>query len=458
MVALMLSMAALASVPIALEAEPQCCGKKAKARKEAKADPFSDFNLQRYTREIVPILEEVSGRTFQPVPEVVWVDPESLSKSIALETLEIFESVFPGLQQESLESLAQGAQMQLGGLLGKYTPGDQVVHVNDKAVQMVGDELSLSEDDLVDVTKLVLAHELVHALQDQASPVMDALSGAANEDQFHAIRAVEEGQATLVERRVAEHMGLEEAYGVMCRLQGWSGETLVDKEAFDVWAVYGLGMTFVEQLEEVHGNDWVWTTLLASPPARTGMLFRPETYDIDAEPSTLVANFDGVSEALTKNREWNEVRSPLPEMELWKEALFADEDQLREVLGHIETADRLKAYLPGRDAGVRVLRFDGPDGVQAFLELLEAEETGLSAERAKAMGLPVEIDIRPLDVEGDNSFLRVETYVNGFSRGPGQERELYVVSRENVVVLLSVFGFRPGLRANRAIERVFDNL
>jgi hypothetical protein len=429
------------------------------ARQAAENDPLSELNLARYTDEIMPLLEEEAGRTFQVRPQVRWLDAEAVAALAADEIRQIMITVFPDITDTYREDMAQSAGSSLGGVLGKYTPATHEVHIARSA--LVGTVMSnhIDESQAGNVVRLILAHELAHALQNEAAPFETIIGEIRDDDALDAWRATEEGHATWLEEQVARRLDLGDEHRIMTRMQGWEPDgELANPEAFSVWSVYGQGRNFIDWHAKKHDSEHVWD-LITHPPPTTAMVFRPGTYSAKAPPTDdLSAALEGTMNLLTSGREWSTVDTTLGEMTLRGEAIHTDTDELERILGHVTAARTLKGMLPGREAEVRVLRFEDDSWPRQYIDLLRRENLTETQRIAAAMGVPVTLHFVPFEMEGlafDDALKRVQQVPIGGGRY--HESEVVWVARNNICVVIQT-DFRAGLRTGRALNAVFNSV
>jgi hypothetical protein len=142
--------------------------------------------------------------------------------------------------------------------------------------------------------KLVLAHELAHALQDQHLDLKRLDAAVQNVEQTHALRATIEGHATMIEDFVAARWGLvrvrsetdEGARGASGAIAlGAAGpgddQRLIDEmhEYQDLLAelYYHKGGEFFQHNFDRGGHKQVWR-ILADPPRDTAAFIDPARY------------------------------------------------------------------------------------------------------------------------------------------------------------------------------------
>uniref|UniRef100_UPI0018E4EB30 Hvo_1808 family surface protein n=1 Tax=Halorussus litoreus TaxID=1710536 RepID=UPI0018E4EB30 len=197
-----------------------------------------------------------------------------------------FESMF--LVGEETDSIEVQRQNRGSGVLGFYSPqADRIVVVAENA-----DELRLDE--------ITLAHELVHAWQDQRFGLESDPLEVNLRDEVNARNGIVEGDASYVDR----------LYQRQCR-QGW--DCLAGRESgaasqlanIGVYMLkyqpYSDGPAFVRMAERLGGWDAV-NDLYTDLPASSEQVIHPQRYGVD-EPTDVALN-DSATDA------WERIRPP----------------------------------------------------------------------------------------------------------------------------------------------------
>jgi hypothetical protein len=422
-------------------------------------DAFSDKALESYVADVLPTLESVAGRSFKVKPTVVWIEPKSLSLLMADELRQIYTSVFPGFQPELIEMMAQSAALSLGGLLGKYTPINHTVHISTNPFKNGLESGEYSQKIATDMIRLVVAHELSHALQQESTDLLQVLKSAQDSDAVEASRATIEGHATWLESRLSEALDLGEAHDILTAFQGWGKDGLEQLESFQVWATYGQGMLFIDSHINTSGQEYIWNTVLPNPPARTAMLYRPTTYGQPFPTAQIFAKaLDGPIDKLTKNTPWSIINTTLGETTLRGEALYTDMDELETILGHVVQAQQLIATVPNdRDADIRIIEFQDASWAKRYVDLLSAQKKNETERIQNRISQPINVQFHPFDeVKGDIAIRRVQEVPTGGGRYAPSET-VWVV-RDEICVVAMTTSFRPGLRIGWTIQDVFNRL
>lgn len=177
-------------------------------------DPFSsprvsDLPVEEQIAAIADAVEELRGLEFRDRVEPRFLSPEQISARVR----ELFLEEYPpasgdeeGRILEALGAIPPGTDLRSlrTNLLGSQVAGFYDPQTGELVVRRAGDDLTMND-------RLVLAHELDHALTDQALdlPVPDDLR-AGSEDRDLAATALVEGDATLLMQRYAASLSLED--------------------------------------------------------------------------------------------------------------------------------------------------------------------------------------------------------------------------------------------------------
>lgn len=152
-----------------------------------------DAELQRTVEEILPQVEKYAALEAKHVPVVEQATAETLERYL----VQRLESEFPG---DSLENLSLA--YELFGLIPDTIDIRQLL-VDLLLEQAIGyydparDVLFIREEAPAELLDAVVAHELVHALQDQQVDLDSLVDAATRNDARSAAQAAIEGQATV---------------------------------------------------------------------------------------------------------------------------------------------------------------------------------------------------------------------------------------------------------------------
>ena len=250
--------------------------------------------------QIAERVESLRGVRFSRVPDPVTVS----SEQARAEGLEDLDRSYPPAQRRADEALYVAL-----GLLPEGTDlraisasmfGEQVAGYYDPRTDRLRIVSGAAGTGNRVVDEMVLAHELTHALEDQAFGLsLEALE--ATDDAGYAQRALVEGTAAaLMYRYVERFFGREEALGGLLSSAFGVGSTaalprfVLEGATFP----YVQGNVFVQELLAAAGGDWrlVDVALRTRPPLSTEQVLHPEKWLRVEVPERV--SLRGVGEAL----------------------------------------------------------------------------------------------------------------------------------------------------------------
>lgn len=430
-------------IPIEVAAEP--------------VEPWSDAALAAYVDEIVPLVEAHAGRKFSEPPPLRVFDPEAFAAYVGRESKLIMDAIYRDTPEPIRQAKAdRQAEQQLGGLFGKFGIFDGVTYIVPASIVRAGEPLG--EDGAVNLAKIVIAHEITHALQNQEYDAREQMGTLVDLDHFHGWNIVSEGGANYVAYRVAQDLGLEDEFWHLCTFQGWDRDGMKSPRAYDIWMRYGYGMEMLDTVVESGGMDafWQWH---AAPPVSSSMVFRPETYatELTERPAKLDETLRGTEQQLTQG-EWMTSNTRLGEYVLRGEAIRAGKEaEFDTILDHLLDAQHLDLAMSDRTGDIRLMVFDAPEQAMAYLKLLRAEQTVEGQNLAKMLGVTVEVTYAELKgVEGDATLLRTQRVPVGGGRFK-EQRTAWAVRGPYVAAVMAK-DFRPGLRLANTLNAVLSKL
>lgn len=244
----------------------------------AASHDIHPVELRSMVEEIAPVVEEVAGRHFTTLPPIVAADETLLRQVIYTEQLHL--TAGEGLPPDEAQRRAQlVADEVASSFAGKYGFLDKTLYVS---VDSIGYRLAAEHVPpwlFRPMVRVVIAHELAHALQDQHTDLSWMARHAHDSDAVIAINCAIEGHAVWVHEGVAARMGLGEALEVMAELLGTnrSLDPSLDPQAYHNTYVYGLGRDFVAFHMHHGGVERVWQ-VLNKPPATTSQIASPDRW------------------------------------------------------------------------------------------------------------------------------------------------------------------------------------
>ena len=357
---------------------------------------MTDDELRVMIDSLLPSIAEVSGMAVRrPVQFAMQSRADArrfiedqLDEELGPEQLDGMERAYKafGLLPDTLDLRAMLLDLYTEQVVGYYDPATDRLYVLDEATAATAGP--------------VVAHELVHALQDQHTDLDSLVARERGNDRQMAAQAAAEGQATLVmvALQAARMSGQSVDFGALPDLSELLGPALeAENEQFPVFRraprlvretllfPYMAGAGFMQALFRARGGD--------GPPVPFGDLLPQSTEQVLAPESRFITQRDAPTEVRLG-----------PTGDGW-EVVYSN------VLGQLETSIMMTELLGerGTDAaqgwdGDRYVLLRGPDGgealvwysvwddseaADAFAELLRTAEPARTVEPLDHAGRPV---------------------------------------------------------------------
>jgi hypothetical protein len=239
------------------------------------------IQIEARIEALMPLVEQVTDRRFHRTPPVVLANPDTIAAVLYEEQVHLLRRL-AGMDEAQARVAARRTSIEnAAAFVGKYGFIDKKLYVmQDGIVATVinnGIPIRLIEP----VTDLVLAHELVHALQDQHTDLARLVANRPTADAVVAVNCAVEGHAVWVHEQVGGLLGVPEAVHVVSNMLGYDlghPEISPDPRLFYTSYVYGQGRNFIALHHELDGNEGVWR-LLSNPPATSSMIVLHDPYD-----------------------------------------------------------------------------------------------------------------------------------------------------------------------------------
>jgi hypothetical protein len=230
---------------------------------------YSQQQADAWAVELKPVVERVCDRAFTSPPVLRVVDRPTLAAALSPRVREQYEGFLPALPDSYLERFVSAlAAWHSMASLGVYDPVDKVLYAVPTNVRAVMAAVDMDERHYQPFVKLVVAHELTHALQDQKELVGAELGIA--ETSIETSRLLAAGAIPM------EDEWLADIYRAV--------EVLYEE-------IYLGGRDFIAHHHDDAGMDRVWE-ILAAPPAQTSMITSPATYA--AQPRSGMGYYDAL--------------------------------------------------------------------------------------------------------------------------------------------------------------------
>lgn len=433
------------------------CAKKPVATVLAEPSDLTEEHLNAVVRELVPLVESAAGVSFVEIPFVRLGRKSDLDRIVQNEAGSTYDALRPDAPDWLRERFIRDASSD--GVAGKYALAERILLVAPESMARIADRVPDDPLALDHVIRLVLAHEMTHALQDQRFEIAQQFEHPVHVDAFQALRGVTEGHANFVESRVAEALGLQAVEKVLNAGQGWGEDGPMGVWAFQTWVAYGKGTEFMRWHAAAGGLPRT-LEVLESPPLRSRTLFVPEDYGQERVPVSSDEDvLDGVENAVMEAR-WFPLEGPLIEQDLRRLVFGAPSPEAEAALDHVIDGATRSAARSDRSVLSFYLRCDSEDAASTLIGLHDEFSEGLSKARTMNPAMPTLYTAESVSELGDEAWLVTATATRDGERsaGPGTEITTLWVRHDAEVVVVQAAGFRPGERLSQAVRVVLDRL
>lgn len=393
---------------------------------EAEEDFFELGKIQALFDEILPLVENETGKKFTKAPEIRIIKYYELKAILEEELLPLAKVAFPDYTEEEARDQARDQAIQLCGMVtGKYV-------LKEKAIVILPDTFRESAKKRNDpsfksreMLRFTLIHETIHALDDHGEGALTRLfKNARTIEDFGIVNALMEGHAQYVTRRIYVRQKREKEFFDHEKKKFTLPPDMDEAEKFHAKMYYANfisayvdGRRFFEALEKEGKNDFV-DQVFHSPPKSMRVIYHPELY-FHPELAPRLRDLTGL---------WNSMKKKYGEE--WKSTIRKLTDaQMRASLGGLlpkeEEEDMMGSYLGGevlifqpRDVdtnkmvGLRVLEMESSRAAnRAYDLMLRLHRRKDEMMKEGALGL-TRSDYRKQETPNSDRSIAVERWIN----------------------------------------------
>ncbi len=353
---------------LALATNPPLFGNEQPATKEAATWPppevkelvellregepaFTREQASTYARELVPLVEEAAGRKLKRAPSIELVSRAELAEVLSRELQPQLRNLFPKLNEEEVKGAADAqARLLAPMLLGKFGTEDKVLYLMPRNLYPLLKLVKIDEKHATAMTRLVIAHELAHALQDQEVGLQEKLCQARSLDECQAVNATIEGHAVFIQEKVGRALMLDDALQEHARALA-AGAVKLEDPALEL-----LNRTISVQFEQITlggkkfigyhyregGTERLWQILVA-PPTETSMIANPAGYSpLRGRKLDYAKMLEGLEQDFGAG-DWTVQNIELGQMMLRSAYALLEESRAEEIISQVERAQTLIA-------------------------------------------------------------------------------------------------------------------
>ena len=251
---------------------------------EEGAPAYGAEEAEAWVDELVPLVEEFAERRFRVKPDVRVGDRGALTDALTRNLYAQLRRQMPYADENEVWSLVGWqASILAPAMLGVYDQEQRVVHLAPTNVNPIMRFAEVDPRHLEPIVKIIIAHELTHALQDQQVDLRARLWNLEDPQEVEAFSATIEGHAVFVADRVGERLGLDAGRLELARLLSAgalgaeSAPSFIRMGELVFERRYLGGRDFITYHFARGGSDRLWE-ILARPPRRMSTILTPASY------------------------------------------------------------------------------------------------------------------------------------------------------------------------------------
>jgi hypothetical protein len=308
------------------------------------------------------LVEKYTGKKFEKLPPVKLINRNELAEILLEELKPQYTKEFPNYTKEQIHliSLIHSKTKSIS-FLGKYQENDGTLYLMPTNLNPMLQLARIDKKHTQPILRLLVAHELTHALQDQETQ-LKRFDQIDKFDEKLAFAATIEGHAVFVQNKIAEELGLQDSMSELLRFL--SSESVTFREPLlevtkNINSIqdeqkYIEGEKFIRYHHELGGNERVWE-ILAHPPAKTSMIIHPESYNsaklAEIDYASLFENFEQVF----GEGDWVSQNTEIGEMSLYSFLANLNESDREEMISQISNAQYFSSINQKQDKKLSIL-------------------------------------------------------------------------------------------------------
>ena len=271
---------------------------------------FTKEEAEEYLKEVVPMVERAARRKFKQVPEMVLGSRSEVAQSLKLDLLPQLKNLAPNASEAEQEEAAEVQSLQSAPfLLGKYGMMDKKLYILPRNVIPIMKRSGVPDKMILALVKVIIAHELTHALQDQHTGIQKKIMTITDPDALMALNAAMEGHAVFIQDSVGTDLKCDREIIEFGRFfsagmidEKNTAKSMTDKvKAARFEQIYLGGRRFIDYIHQTYNREYIWE-VLENPPTRSSMIAVPESYTAaGSKKLNLTAILHGIERMFTSD-------------------------------------------------------------------------------------------------------------------------------------------------------------
>lgn len=314
-----------------------------------EAEPaFTAKESEAFLKDLIPLVEEAAGKKFKQTPRFKIIGRDELANVLIQDLLPQFTNLMPDANSKQILEMAEHqVESVTPTIIGKYGFVDRVIYLIPGNVYPVFKLNQINRKHTQAIVKILIAHELTHALQDQQIELKQKFDEIYSAEELEAFNATIEGHAVFIQDLVGKKMQLDEALFETSRMLA-AGQLTFKESMLEIQQkmaearyenIYLGGRNFVEYHYNIGGSRKVWD-ILAAPPADSAMILEPGTYDPKPKDKVDYAGLLKGVERYFGNKKWDIRNIEIPKMTLhasYTNLNPKEKDELISKIAHVQS-------------------------------------------------------------------------------------------------------------------------
>jgi len=241
---------------------------------------YTLYQANKIVSELIPLIENTTGRKFKKIPEIRLINTEEFKKVLNRESdIKILNN-----SNRLIENNEQYFQAMAKMYYGIYGSRDHILYLLPEKIEPILRLLKIDKKYGMDIVRITIAHELIHALQDQYLNLFHKRIELPGMEEIHAFSATVEGHAVFIGKEIGRQLGIDDFIIDLFPLKDsaklrFNNPKLIRTTTSESFgrSVYSHGERFINYHYKKGGNGLLWT-ILENPPIDTNMIVDPKTY------------------------------------------------------------------------------------------------------------------------------------------------------------------------------------
>jgi hypothetical protein len=249
-----------------------------------KPDSANNQISEKAVDEIIskakPVIEEITGRKFKSEVEYKIVNRNDFQKIFIESSLNAGPREYEKELGEDLykRQIEMSAQSRSQFYIARHLHRKKTIYIIQNNIIPIKELYEISDEDLPDFLFIVIAHEMLHALDHQYYDLAKMLQESKNLEDTYARGAVIGGSAAIVTEKIADRLNISKGIYKKSLMLDICMKNENDPRINEIYDLYYVkGAEFLKAIIEKNGMEGYGSAFL-SPPSSTRLIYNPAEY------------------------------------------------------------------------------------------------------------------------------------------------------------------------------------